>query len=953
MKEKRSVVSSAVIRKLTKTPRKWGGGELAASLLLMGSLLAAGTAEARNLVWKGTVGDSFATPSLWNIQDTPNFSETPPGPDDKIVISISKPITLDLTDDVNLGVVNGCLGICLAESTSKCYIIAPDGSDKSITAPIVGAYNPLSGDLAKGMVFISGPGTVHLCATNMRSYATRTMDIYGGATVWLPQNGDLDLNAYKMGDVAVSNNATLHLPTRHNGSLNGGRNYVEMERLFGDGTITATELTELRFANSGGVFSGVLDSNLKIFMSGRQMLTGVSSPMTASPRVYNAYRDWATAKGTLGVMKFGKTGELSSIGTASLFFADVRGGTYLYLGEGEETDKCFRLYGNDSGYSVLDAGAVGGLVFTNSGGFRVANGATYNCIAGLSGSNTVPCVIQGQFNENDSSFLVTVVKKGTGTWRFADPVAYGKALPDYRSFHGSISVDEGVLQFDTIAPLGEYCSLGCATVLKGPTLGAWANLPDVGWAFSLGGTNSTLNALAEGTLEYTGTTAGLCEGRRVRLEVDGRFRVNGPKKIRYRMADTTSARAKTLSLDGESMATNEVRGVFDTAANPVSIVKEGGGTWLLGGKGPLHGDVKVKGGKLIVENYTLGSKYTWFKFTIKNLFDPAKVGLNKSAVSVRFFGLYDANGICQTARTLCSEDMRAGTIEPGEAGYATLRKFSKGGYSAATAPYHDHNPTNMFRTSPVYDAIPYNLSGTSSGFYPQIGNERTWIPMVVRLTNGAPAIASYDWAITYGFASGNKGGFHWTPNIWSLEGSVDGLQWEDLNPAGGDFSITTNDYPHVAYDSYFIYSGVGQNAANFNTRSANNAYYHTGGLAIRGTATNSYVTLSSVRSVQVDGGATLEVNGDVTFTSLVVDASKGCGTVKGGSFPSDGTVQVENWTEGDKAKTMPFDLSGTTDPENISRWGVAVGGAVRSRWHVKYANGRLTVLPPGMTVSFR
>ena len=109
-----------------------------------------------------------------------------------------------------------------------------------------------------------------------------------------------------------------------------------------------------------------------------------------------------------------------------------------------------------------------------------------------------------------------------------------------------------------------------------------------------------------------------------------------------------------------------------------------------------------------------------------------------------------------------------------------------------------------------------------------------------------------------------------------------------------------------------------------------------------------------MRSLQVDGGATLEVNGDVTFTSLVVDASKGCGTVKGGSFPSDGTVQVENWTEGSTAKTMPFDLSETTDPENISRWGVAVGdGAVRSRWHVKYANGRLTVFPPGMTVSFR
>ena len=106
-----------------------------------------------------------------------------------------------------LGVVNGCDGICLAESTSKCYVIAPEGCDKSITAPIVGAYNPLSGNQDKGMLYISGPGTVRLCATNMGSYATRTMDIYGGATVWLPQNDDLVQTSYRMGNVAVSNNA--------------------------------------------------------------------------------------------------------------------------------------------------------------------------------------------------------------------------------------------------------------------------------------------------------------------------------------------------------------------------------------------------------------------------------------------------------------------------------------------------------------------------------------------------------------------------------------------------------------------------------------------------------------------------------------------------------------------------------------------------------------------------
>ena len=933
---------------LHKRAKIVGWGKFKPLLSLFAAAAMVFVADARNLVWMGTAGDSLANPAKWYIQSPWGVANDTPGPDDKIVIAIDHPLTFDVTNATDMDIVNGCAGICLPESTSKCHITLPDGCDKSITAPIVGAYDPLSGDVKKGMLFISGSGTVHLCATNMRSYAMRTMDIYGGATVWLPQNDDLLLNAYRMGDVAVSNSATLYLPTRHNGSLNGGSNFVEMERLFGDGTITATELAELRFANSGGVFSGVLDSKLKLFMSGRQMLTGVSSTMTTAPKTYNALKNWTTEKGTMGVMKFGKTGEPSSIGRADSFAANVNGGSYLYLGGGEVTDKRFDLYGVANGFDVLDAGAVGGLVFTNSGGFRVTGGAANHCIAGLSGSNTIPCVLQGQFNENNTSFLLSLVKKGTGTWRLADPVAYGRKPSDDRSFRGSVSVDEGVLQFDTIAPPGEYCSLGRAMLLKGSALGAWASLPDVDWAFSLGGTNSTLNALAEGTLEYTGTTAGLGEGRRVRLEADGRFRANGPKKIRYRMADTTSARAKTLSLDGESMATNEVRGVFDTATYPLTVVKEGGGTWLLGGKEPLHGDVKVKGGKLIVENYPLGAQHTWFKFTIKNLFDPV-IDTSKGTVSVRFLGLYDADGRCQTLKTMCSEDMRSASIEPGEAGYATMRKFTRGGYWEG----HDHNPTNLFRITPMFDLNPYDLTGGTGGYYPRLETPITWVPVVVRLTNGAPAIASYDWSNTYGFTGGNKGGFHWTPNVWSLEGSVDGVNWENVNLDGGDFSITTNDCPQLFEGRYFIYSGLIMSESNFNTRNGNNAYYHSGGCAIRGTSTNSYIALSSVHSVQVDGGATLEVNGDVTFTSLVVDASKGCGTVKGGSFPSDGTVQVENWTEGDKAKTMPFDLSGTTDPENISRWGVAVGGAVRSRWHVKYANGRLTVLPPGMTVSFR
>jgi len=181
------------------------------------------------------------------------------------------------------------------------------------------------------------------------------------------------------------------------------------------------------------------------------------------------------------------------------------------------------------------------------------------------------------------------------------------------------------------------------------------------------------------------------------------------------------------------------------------------------------------------------------------------------------------------------------------------------------------------------------------------------------------------------------------------------LQWEDVNLDGGDFSITTNDYPHLADDACFVYSKAVQNAANFTSRGANNAYFHSGGCAIRGTCTNSYVTLSSVRSVQVDGGATLEVNGegDVSFTSLAVDMAKGCGTIKGGRFAAEGTVRLESYPSGSSSRTIPFDLSETTGAENISRWGIEVGNEPRSRLRVRYANNALTIYPVGMRVIFR
>lgn len=119
-----------------------------------------------------------------------------------------------------------------------CRIEVSDGEDASIDVPMLGGFGPVDGNASYGSLTISGPGTVRLNATGMKSYLLSSFVAENGASVYLPQNGDLsNAAAYELGTAVVSNSATLHLPVRHDGLKNGGSNYVLFNGgLFGDGT---------------------------------------------------------------------------------------------------------------------------------------------------------------------------------------------------------------------------------------------------------------------------------------------------------------------------------------------------------------------------------------------------------------------------------------------------------------------------------------------------------------------------------------------------------------------------------------------------------------------------------------------------------------------------------------------------------------------------------------------
>jgi len=918
-------------------------------------VLSALTAEATEWYWCGEGADAkWTTLKNWRNRSGGANPTVVPGAGDSLWVSRDVPLPLNLSDADSVDVLNAVDSLHITESASKFNVTAPEGTDVSISTPIFGGSAASSGSASYGEMTVTGPGTLRQNSAYLQGCYMKRLTL-DGATLWLPQiqEGSFTSNQYALGVVCVTNGATLHLPAKHNGQWNTGNNYVTSLNLLGDGTVTSEDNCELRFSGSGGTFAGVLTDKIRIFMSGKQYLIGANSTMNWTyPRVYNGKNKWAASTtGVMGVKRFGMTGQPSSIGKIGTFSYEVDAGTYLYLGEGEITDKIFKPYLNGSGVSVLDAGKVGGLQFVTNGGVVVEGTLKWNGLVGLSGSNTTACVFRGKYNEVNGSYLLTTVKKGPGTWKFADPAKDGLKVSDYRNFRGSISVDEGVLQFDTIAPVGVYCSVGLATMLKPAVLGEKENLPDVDWAFSLGGTNSLLKGLAEGTLEYTGTNAVRCVDRRVRLEADGRLRANGPKKIVYRLAESTSARAKTLSLDGSSAATNEVHDIVDTETHPVSVVKEGAGTWLVGGDKAFHGDLTVRGGKLIVTERETNSPYSWFRYTIKNLFDPVNPDAVKSSVSVRFLGLFDQDGACQTLNTLESDDdAQASTVEPGEACYATTRKHIKGVYSSAADTPNNDNVTNLFHRVNVFDVKMYNKTGTAIS-YPRLDMPESYLPIVVRLRDNANAIASYDWATTYGWTSGNKGGFHWMPCQWSLEGSVDGVHWEDANPDGGDYVITTNDYPAVAYDGYFVKANASYSQGSA-AKGPNSPINHTGGWDIRGTTTNDFAVLKNVGVVEVASGATLEiVNAQSAIDQLKVDAANGAGTIKGAKFAASGTLDLVGYTK--SMTSVPLTLTDVPTSANLADWSVKIDGTPRPAYGVEYANGELKIIKPGTLLIFR
>ena len=531
----------------------------------------------------------------------------------------------------------------------------------------------------------------------------------------------------------------------------------------------------------------------------------------------------------------------------------------------------------------------------------------------LTGSNTVPCVFSGTlptWTLYTTNYNFHVTKRGSGTWRFADKA---------QTHAGAWSVEDGTLQFESIAERGTACSLGTATNLMDNYGGKVDESKRVDWAFGLGG------ATTRGTMEYVGGTDVSCTTRLVAVKGKGGvFKNSSGKTMLFAGASAMKDEDSEFAVAGDDTAvTNFIRDVTDGKGR-TSFAKEGAGTWVLGGETSFSGSLSVRGGTLLVPDPT---KYTWFKFSVTTNFE------GSTRAQANELGIWDENGNrinhylypytnyyskahgkveCMLPEGMCTY-WRPGTA------YDT---YSGGSVRPIEGLFDDGVPpaANNAYMSPMFKS-----GGKDVVLNAEIPS--TWMPILMHLTNGIGRAATFDLALFTGNGGRNVKGF-------VMEGSVDGLHWDYLTNIVLEANVTAT-----------VWCGSG--AAYAKGKSGT----HEGGWPIAGGPEGAVPALANVESVSVAAGARLVAWGGVApIQGPTVDAS-GAGMIDGFAFARDGSLNVENLP--DDGATLPGTYLNCTAFDNVADWSLKVGGEDTKRYRIGYANGVIQIRPVGTAILLR
>jgi len=531
--------------------------------------------------------------------------------------------------------------------------------------------------------------------------------------------------------------------------------YVLMYDVAGDGTIlnsgaakpgtdgAASLMTQLRFSGTC-VFDGPINGdNVRVYVPGKCTFNCATSTIS--------YSDFATWGGALAFSSFGMKGAPSTSGYAALILVREYGGTVSYLGEGETTDKDFEFRATLSPYSTtFDAGPNGGVTFT--GDISSYGGQTLWESLTLKGDNASPMVIAGKVSEN-SAGTAYWIKDGTGTWRFAE-------TGSSRKQKGVYDVRNGTLAFESIANSGVTCSLGPQTMLVPESNDHKDVATRVDYSFLLGATPG-----AVGTLAYVGSAKASTD-RRIAVRHKGKLSADCGGALTWNGGAYALDIDSTLVLGGASASAARIDNLNDGETNPLSVEKDGAGTWAFGTNCMLSGKLTVKEGKL--NAMYPKAHYTWFKWRIRETNSGKKkrtgTSVEDTNAGARQIAFFDAAGNNLALGAFTENFVRdPSKLKPGEMTYdKALVTYSSGNSDTGTGD----KGRNLNRLIDGQNAEWL----VNPGKHVRDDIESTWFSVVFRFPDDVAQIVGFDF---YSYGSDQNR----TILKWDMFGSEDGDEW--------------------------------------------------------------------------------------------------------------------------------------------------------------------------------
>ena len=344
-------------------------------------------------------------------------------------------------------------------------------------------------------------------------------------------------------------------------------------------------------------------------------------------------------------------------------------------------------------------------------------------------------------------------------------------------------------------------------------------------------------------------------------------------------------------------------------SGPGGVRKTGDGVLEMDGTNTYAGPTVVESGILRI-GWTAARPAKWFRIALKEKYS---VPSDASILDIGEFALYDAEGVQQNI----GPNIVDVSVADRQMGPGTLKIDSP--YPYAGISYLCDGLTDDEKRLSV-TGLPVS---PSTGYCTMSGSDpSTWITMTVRLSDDAAVIAGYNLYL----AKYNYEGTMRSPKRWTVEASLDGVEW-----------FTVDDRTYV-------------------TSPGGNKRWYNGGVAfpVAVSRQSPESALPSGSALYVAPGAlAVSTNGAARLSRLCVDCLAGAGEVNGFAFAPDGALYLGNSSAVDVGYEVPITLSNVTGGEHLRSWTVYYGVSFSHKMRVRLVDGKLVLRGGGFILTFR